>query len=522
MRSRIVALSVGVLALSGACATSTGRPVAGTRIDASPAPERSLTPRLARIQMDSVAAQGIADREGPRVSLHAQISSLASNSRRVRASFTVDDDAYVLVGQVDADGIVRVVFPNTPHDDGFVRGGGHTYQTAEMFAGFVNNYGFRSNSYSLYNTAGQMVRNSGGYLFIVAAWRPLDYSRLSDGEGWQSFQTVTERDAHDPRPAIYELAALLAGSNREAYTVDFARYSDTMDMTSSYLAAGSPYGVCSSSAFSGIRSFGFPYSPVNSLGFAEAYDGEVFTARGRNYVYDGFANCFVPLGYGYGYQSFFGYGGYGYPFGYGGYPVIAQVPPSVPGGTPVNPRARTLSAQDAHRRPVPPLDAPHPKFIPDNGESGGEAPAGLEGHVSAQYRNRGLMTIDDPSPRSPGRAPRVGFDDDQSRPNIQQMVERRSREQNGRDDGWSRATMRNGINERDGRTSGRPINGDNGNGPRNDRPVRGMTPSDANRGSPRSSGTPRASAPASAPSRPSPPPPRSEPPRTSSGSKPPV
>src|SRR5687768_3484078 len=46
---------------------------------------------------------------------------------RIRASFRLADDAYVIVVNVGLDGYANVIFPESPDDDGFVRGG-RTYR----------------------------------------------------------------------------------------------------------------------------------------------------------------------------------------------------------------------------------------------------------------------------------------------------------------------------------------------------------------------------------------------------------
>jgi len=107
MRRRLVALSAGVLALSSACATSSG--ILGSSRTAPNAEGRPAeSPAVS--EHDSVIAQAIADREGPRVDIRAEINQLAS-SRRLQAAFRVEDDSYILIGQVDGSGTVRIVFP---------------------------------------------------------------------------------------------------------------------------------------------------------------------------------------------------------------------------------------------------------------------------------------------------------------------------------------------------------------------------------------------------------------------------
>jgi hypothetical protein len=58
----------------------------------------------------------------------------------------------------------------------------------------------------------------------------------------------------DPRPAIHELATLLAGENSEAYTVKFARFTDTQRYTPATERTPQPYsaGYCA-----GYEPFGF-------------------------------------------------------------------------------------------------------------------------------------------------------------------------------------------------------------------------------------------------------------------------
>src|SRR5215475_1846572 len=129
-RIRAVGLAVGCLALVGGCANSTGA-VTGT----SPL---ELT-RMSRAQraewLDSVSAQAVANAEGPGVSIRAEFSNV-SGSRRVRGMFHLDDDAYVLIGHIDADGVLRVVFPMEPNDEGLVKGD-RSYKTNEFFAKLI-------------------------------------------------------------------------------------------------------------------------------------------------------------------------------------------------------------------------------------------------------------------------------------------------------------------------------------------------------------------------------------------------
>ena len=65
-----------------------------------------------------------------------------------------------------------------------------------------------------------------GYVFVIASWRPMHFERFRTGDTWDSFEVADDSYMRDPRPAIHELATLLAGDNSEAYTVKFARFTD--------------------------------------------------------------------------------------------------------------------------------------------------------------------------------------------------------------------------------------------------------------------------------------------------------
>src|SRR4051812_24169162 len=122
MRTRVVGLSFGALTLATACATTTAtRSTTALEMDDVPRPAATAT--TLRGTLDSMYAQSIADREGPRVDIRAQVTQF-TGSRRVRAVFNVVDNAYVMIGHVDGTGVLRIVFPTDPHDDGFVQGGG--------------------------------------------------------------------------------------------------------------------------------------------------------------------------------------------------------------------------------------------------------------------------------------------------------------------------------------------------------------------------------------------------------------
>jgi len=534
MRTRVVGLSIGALALAAGCATSTANQRGSSLevVNESPAP-RARTATTAAL-LDSVYAQSIADREGPRVNIRAEVSQLTS-SRRVRAVFDVADDAYVLIGHVDATGVLRVVFPADPSDDGFVQGGGRSYETPEFFGGFNDAYMFRYANYGrLYGTQPQAYDGGGGYLFIVASWRPLHYEKLGGNGQWDSFEMTNEAYVRDPRPAIYELASVLAGESREAYTVKFATYFNSQDVTpgagySGYSAFN--LGMCNASFYGWGQSIPWSYLSTTAPFLTSGYSGsETFFYRGRQYAYDALQNCAYPL-----------------PYAYRGTALASgPVGPTRPGTQPVG-RARTLSAFDSPRNPFEPRPVPR-RLAPTGAQDGGVTTQGHTATISSEYRRRGLVTEDRPeaTPAS-GRGARIDAGA-RTRPGLEQMIEHRTqngnegstynrgrldpndsqRSQMDRNQAIERARTR--TNEPASRPSSSepsryvPRGGDQGT--RSAPPPRSEAPRAQPRSEPRSAeprSEPRSAPPArSAEPRSSEPASRSTPPASTSGSKPPT
>jgi hypothetical protein len=422
-RMRVAVPSICFFAVAGACATT----APGTsRFATSPEPQH-LTPAQFMAQQDSAAAQRIANEAGPGASIRAEYSTV-SGMRRVVASFHVDADAYVLVGHIDADGILRVAFPLDPRDDGFVRGN-RDYSTPEFFAGFADEYHFRAQQYGFRSAARPIDSYDGGlgYAFIVASWRPLRFDQFQTDGRWDSFELADDKYMNDPRPAIYELASLLAGQNREAYTVAFAKYTTTMAL------AG--YGGGSAYAFGygdlqyclgyGPGSFGFSNvwsSTVTPVGLENAWGyPSAFYSRGQYYFYDDLAGCYRSA-----YQ-----GGYYAP--YYGFGRIASGGPGPVPATPMRgfkPRDRSPDAPKAlgiHTLPLSQLGA-----------------SDANGHVptSSSYRQRGLITADEPgtapAPRKPSSIDAHAQIENHTRPSIQDMVNRHPETPSEKTEGWAR------------------------------------------------------------------------------------
>lgn len=342
------------------------------------------------------AALAVAPAEqGPRVSVYADVSVIGG-ARHVRANFHLDDDAYVVVGHIDADGILRIEFPTTPEDNGFARGRA-SYSTAQFFAGFTDEYRARfTTDYGLLsNTARNDSYDGGlGYVFVIASWQPMRFDKFSSNGTWDSYEVSNADYRRDPRPAVYELASLLAGTNPDAYTVAFARVFTTQSSYAMGSGFGDAYGARVCSGFGYGFGFGFTSGPFGFSAFNPLLTygyGQSFYYHGSLYQYSLADDCYFRstsyYRYAFGYGTPYGYG-YNYPYGYG------QNPPPPTGG------GRFIGIDRIRRSPVSPQAAPMhlaPGGTTDVGATNATQMTLAPEPASPQYRTRGLVAHQDPA-----------------------------------------------------------------------------------------------------------------------------
>jgi hypothetical protein len=362
---------------------------------------------------DSASAQAVADEVGPRVSVTADFD-YSGGSRRVDARFHMYDDAYVIVGHLDASGRLKVVFPSEPGDDGFVRGE-KIYQVPAFFAGFGDDYAWNYSNYrySTHNVAARRDSYDAGlaYVFVIASWRPMRLDRITDGNRWLSYEISNVSYMYDPREAIEELGSLIAGDNREAYTIEYAHYSTTN------------YGTYSLSSF-------------------DAFNSNACYGYSRGYGYRSILLSpfmFVPT-YGLGFGSFGCAGGYSHYYGYPVYTPTAVAPPIIPRGRPSVPIGSPVF--HAPRNPGDGAIAVHRPRPDGNQPTPGSGSSAL--NSGGQYRRPGLIAEDAPSarPRGQGRVSGGEMGLTSSRPTIQQMIGSRRIDQEARGMGARGAAMR--------------------------------------------------------------------------------
>jgi hypothetical protein len=426
--TRLVLPLSAVVLFSGAiagCAATASHAADGLR--AADANLSQTTPDEWRQLRDSAKAQEVADEVGPRVSVTADFDY--SESRHVDVTFHMYDDAYVIVGHLDASGRLKIVFPSSPGDDGFVRGD-KLYHIPSFFGGFADEYQWRYSDYQYryHNAASRLDSYDAGlaYVFVIASWRPLRLDRISDGNKWQSYDISDVSYMHDPREAVEELGSLIAGDNREAYTIEYAHYYTTNYgnySLSSFDALNSNYY---SSACSGYSPFGY----LGMLGFPGLFfNSYSFLPAG------GFG--FGSGGCGRGYNGYYG-GYYGYPVVYTAPPIVPRGRPTVPIGKPIFhfPTAGGTGTVAVHRPQVGGGSQP---------PSGSNASAAITNGSSA-YHRPGLITEDAPGGSIRGQGRVTGSEmglTSTKRPTIQQMIGSRQIEDDARGTGLRDAGMRN-------------------------------------------------------------------------------
>ncbi|MDQ3948973.1 MAG: DUF4384 domain-containing protein, partial [Gemmatimonadota bacterium] len=190
---------------------------------------------------------------------------------RIRASFRLEDDAYVIVVNVGLDGYANVIFPESPEDDGFMRGG-RTYRLPGFFPGFANN--FRASRYArLYNATSAydgVYDRYAGYVFIIASWRPMHFQVAEELGLWDDYRLAAHEQRLEPYAVMHRFAERLVRGRSRDYTARFARYAAfgggfaRARSFASCLAYGSGFGHMPHWVFSTLGNW---WTPVYGLGF---------------------------------------------------------------------------------------------------------------------------------------------------------------------------------------------------------------------------------------------------------------
>ncbi len=201
----------------------------------------SMATRYEQVR-DSLMSEGVIQRAGaPRIRLVIPTMGYAT-SAWVDASFRVSEDAYVLLVALDLDHRIRVIYPESPEQSGFVRAGGEPYRLARFHAGFgtgIQGYG----SYQARYGSPEIISpfGGGGIMIAVASARPLQLERLLGAEG-EFDDLALEQLLYDRSlpSAAHALAEALVLTGQE-YDVDYTTFAGrrTLGSDASYASYAS-------------------------------------------------------------------------------------------------------------------------------------------------------------------------------------------------------------------------------------------------------------------------------------------
>lgn len=206
---------------------------------------------------------------------------------RIKVEVEVAEDGYLVVFRVDADGLIRVLFPLDPDLDAFVQGG--------------KRYELRGRG----DRETFLADDQGGTGLIYAAVsrEPMDLRRYAEGSHWDYVELKLQSD--DPEAELSWFVRQFTSNAEFEYDV------------MGYRVYGPGGAGVTPVAVAGGGSYYDPYYYGSSYGYPRTgLNISIGSQFGGYYPY--YSPYYDPW-YGYGYGSY-GYGSYGYNgYGYGGY-----------------------------------------------------------------------------------------------------------------------------------------------------------------------------------------------------------
>jgi hypothetical protein len=180
MRARIL-LSAAALLASAACSSL-------------PKPETVAAPAVSRGEAPALAVWTPAADAGPGGGLSGV------------TLFQSERDAYAAAFAVTRDGRLRVIWPESPKDDGLVEAG-KTYRANGSFAQYGSYLGG--------------ARNAVPYVFVIVSEQRLDLTRFGSGSKWK-YQVNLEDLGRVAEDAIESVASVVLPSAEASYAADYA------------------------------------------------------------------------------------------------------------------------------------------------------------------------------------------------------------------------------------------------------------------------------------------------------------
>jgi hypothetical protein len=172
--------------------------------------------------------------EAPRVRVYIEGNRAAPYGAPMRVRFEVSDNAYVTVVRVDGNGRMTVLFPYSRNQRAAARGGMVHYVRNPRTG--ASNAAFYAND------------RMSGYVFALASYAPLDFSRFENRDydrvgGWSAFTLANRNIARRPDVFIDRFAAQVLWDTDTPYDYDVDYYfpSGQPSMLNSYALCASMF-----------------------------------------------------------------------------------------------------------------------------------------------------------------------------------------------------------------------------------------------------------------------------------------
>jgi len=236
---------------------------------------------------DTQAPRPIAPENGPKGSLHVRYSG-GLFYRSVDASFRVDQSAYVIVGHLGGDGVIRVLYPASPLQAFRAVRANQSIPVRTFMAGFDGAPSFFSQGRSPFRNLSAMMDSydgrGHGFVFMIASRSLMYIDEITDGYEWDELDVLDYLRTSDPRLAIREFAERLNGG--DSYTLKFANSFSTQSFAS-YASSAYDCSLLSSLGYGHLHDFWGSWG-VGGLSFL-GYGGSPYSGMsgcgGRRYAY---------------------------------------------------------------------------------------------------------------------------------------------------------------------------------------------------------------------------------------------
>ncbi|HEY0995398.1 MAG TPA: DUF4384 domain-containing protein, partial [Gemmatimonadaceae bacterium] len=270
--------------------TSRSLPVLAAAVLSACAPATTATrvtgAEAIRATLDSAGL--LAQEPGPEIRVRTEQEF--GNSDYIEAVLRLDDDAYVMVVNVGPDGYARVIFPESPSDDGLLRAG-RSYKLPTFFPGFATNVSAVSSGYNAFvpfrrSEFASVLAQGPGYVFAIASSRPMNLQMVEDFGMWDDYRIPSDGMLLDPRFLVrYYQEAALGEGRISGVTAAVARYAGWVPAMTRLASASCAwgYGPRFSSLASMRLGYGFGAYPIWATTASMGYGAGGYCPGGTMY-----------------------------------------------------------------------------------------------------------------------------------------------------------------------------------------------------------------------------------------------